>query len=363
MLMAANNGAGMNVGFPDVCLTPAGPTVVPVPYPNLAMNMMAAAFSLIVFITKRPALNMGSMIPLTTGDEGGVAHPTIKGPGSYTVGNPKVFVDKLPAINLTCPTKGNGVNNGLGMVAVPSIVNVFYSLVIAPTTAPSTELGPSEKARDPYARQLDLAAAESLAEAMKGGLCSFELAEDGIGVLQIRAFSRALPSEVWSALKGFERRGLRGLILDLAGCPGGDVEASLSLAGDFLPEGSELAILREADGDETLHKSVAEAPFSFPMAIVVDEHTASAAEVLAGCLAFHGRAVLVGSKTFGKGAAQQVLTSENGALHTASFAELLLPDGTRIEGVGLRPQVFADSHAQALARAHEALRTAVEEGA
>ncbi len=359
MLMAANNGAGMNMGFPDVCLTPAGPSVVPVPYPNIAMNMMAAAFSLIVFITKRPGLNMGSTIPLTTGDEGGVAHPTIKGPGSYTVGNPKVFVDKLPAINLTCPTKGNGVNNGLGMVAVPSIVNVFYSLV----PKASSESDPAQKARDPYARELDLAAAESLSETMKGGLGCSDVAEDGIGVLRIHMFSRALPSEVWSALKGLEQRGLRGLIVDLAGCPGGDVEACLNLAGDFLPEGTHLAILREADGDETLHKSVTETPFSFPLAIVVDEHTASAAEVLAGCLAFHGRAVLVGSKTFGKGAAQQVLTAEDGALHTASFAELLLPDGSRIEGVGLTPQVFADSHAQALSRAHKALWTVLEEGA
>lgn len=347
MLMASNNGTGMNVGFPDVCLTPAGPAVVPVPYPNLAMNMMASVFSLIVFVTKRPGLHMGSVIPMTTGDEGGVAHPMIKGPGTYTVGNPKVFVEKLPGINLTCPTKGNTVNNGLGMVAVPSAVNVFYSLAVSPPAmAPGA---------DPYARGLNLEATLALGEVMEGGLVSAELTEAKIGILRVRAFSRTLPSEVWTALAALARGGMSGLVLDLWDCPGGDTEAAWSLAGDFLPEGSVVAVVREADGDETPRRSVAEAPFSFPVAIVVGEHTASAAEVFAGCLAHHGRAVLVGARTFGKGSAQQVLTSESGALFAATVAELLLPDGTRIEGAGLTPHLPARSREEALALAQGAL--------
>ncbi|HVY44443.1 MAG TPA: PAAR-like domain-containing protein, partial [Minicystis sp.] len=61
MLPASNRGAGMNIGFPDVCLTPSGPAVVPVPYPNIAMNAMAASFSPNVLLTMMPALNVGSV--------------------------------------------------------------------------------------------------------------------------------------------------------------------------------------------------------------------------------------------------------------------------------------------------------------
>ena len=69
MLPASNRGAGMNVGFPDVCLTPAAPSPIPIPYPNFAMNAQAAPFATSVFISMMNALNMASMIPVTTGDE------------------------------------------------------------------------------------------------------------------------------------------------------------------------------------------------------------------------------------------------------------------------------------------------------
>lgn len=349
MLPATTIGPGMNIGFPDVCMTPAGPAVVPIPYPNIAPQSMAAPFATTVFLTKRPGLNMGSKVPMTTGDEGGVAHPMIKGPGSFTMGSPKVFVEKLPGINLTCPTMGNGVNNGLGMVAVPSGTTVFYSLAPA---------GPSSGAPDPYAREIDLAAADALVDTLADGLAEATVDEDGTGHLTIRVFSPDLPSAAWSALRALEARGMRRVIMDLRGCPGGDGEAALSMAGDFLPEGTVLAIVRDGDGDEREVRSVTEAPFSWPMAILVDGGTASAAEVLAGSLAFHGRAVLVGTRTYGKGAAQRLITAESGALHAASVAEVLLPDGARIEGAGLAPHVLAESPEQARREALDALRGA-----
>src|SRR4051812_18030329 len=100
MLPASNRGVGMNIGFPDVCLTPAVPAPVPVPYPNIAMNVQAAPFSPIVKVTMMPAINMGSKIPMSLGDDAGVAHPVFKTMGMYTMGNPVVLVNSLPAVNL-----------------------------------------------------------------------------------------------------------------------------------------------------------------------------------------------------------------------------------------------------------------------
>ena len=91
MLPASNRGAGQNIGFPDVCLTPAPPAPpVPVPYPNIGMNAQALGFSPIVKVSMVNALNMGSTISMTSGDEAGAAHPTIKGQGKWTMGNPIV---------------------------------------------------------------------------------------------------------------------------------------------------------------------------------------------------------------------------------------------------------------------------------
>src|SRR6185436_40551 len=100
MLPANNKGIGMSLGFPDVCLTP--PVPLPVPYPNIALNALAAIFSPVVKLCMLPALNMASFMPMTMGDEAGLAHPTFKGTGRYPMGNPIVHIDMLPAINLLC---------------------------------------------------------------------------------------------------------------------------------------------------------------------------------------------------------------------------------------------------------------------
>ena len=127
MMPSSNKGVGMNFGFPDICNTIVGPATVPLPYPNLALNTTASPFSPLVKLSMVPAINMGSMIPMTMGDEAGTAHPMVKGPGRYTFGNPIVYIDSLPGIHLLCPTMGNLVNNPLGMVLMPSITSVFFT--------------------------------------------------------------------------------------------------------------------------------------------------------------------------------------------------------------------------------------------
>src|ERR1700734_2370282 len=114
MLPASNKGVGMNIGFPDVCLTPAGPVPVPIPYPNMAMNAMAVPFVPTILVSFMPALNMMSKIPLTLGDQPGVATPLFMQMGAYTMGNPIVMLQGLPAVNLTCLTTGNNMNNPVG---------------------------------------------------------------------------------------------------------------------------------------------------------------------------------------------------------------------------------------------------------
>lgn len=114
---------GMDLGFPDVCLTPAGPVVVPIPYPNIAMGPTAIPNQLKVMIMAMPAHNLGTEIPLTNGDNAGVAtgvaSGTVMGPSKHLTGSFTVLWDGMPATRLTSMSLQNSTN-APGCRLVPS---------------------------------------------------------------------------------------------------------------------------------------------------------------------------------------------------------------------------------------------------
>ncbi|HVA11646.1 MAG TPA: S41 family peptidase [Stellaceae bacterium] len=126
MLPASNHGLGMNIGFPDICVTPVGPVPVPIPYPNMAMHAMTVPFAFTVMVSMVPGLNMISEAPITLGDQAGVLSPFM-GPGGIDMGNPTVLLEMIPGMNLLCPSYGNDFIDPLGAVLVPAITTVFYT--------------------------------------------------------------------------------------------------------------------------------------------------------------------------------------------------------------------------------------------
>lgn len=322
MLPASNSGVGMNIGFPDVCVTPVGPVPVPIPYPNMALNATAVPFAPNVLISFVPGLNMAAEMPMTLGDNAGVESPFM-GPGRYTMGNPTVMVNAMPAVNLLCPTSGNDFINPVGAVLVPSITNVFYSRAGAPRSGavdPDAVAGLSDALVEPEAVEL--------------------LSPGGVGFIAIPVFSSGVPARVYSALSRWGADRVTGLILDLRGCPGGELVAAVELAGDFLPEGAVIATATDADGDDTIYRARQERPHAFPLVVLVDGRTASAAEVFAGALQAHGRAIVVGSRTYGKGTAQKLVPGDSEpSARYGTVATLTLPDGQPVEGRGILPDI------------------------
>lgn len=335
MLPASNRGTGMNFGFPDVCLTPAVPAPVPIPYPNMAMHAMAAPFSPNVLITMMNGLNMATKIPMTMGDDAGTAHPMFKQMGAFTMGNPIVFTNMLPAINLLCPTTGNNMNNPIGAVVVPAVTNVLLTL------APSGERGQVPGA-------LDAAALNALRERVEAAATRpvdpGVMLPGDIGYVALRFFAWGSPAAVSNEIQALLERGMRALVLDLRGNPGGDLSAMAHLAEDFLPLGAEIVRVTDADGDEAVRRSRLEGPYRFPLVIIIDGGTGSAAELFAGCMQKNGRAVLAGEATFGKGTVQSVLPadSEGRALY-ATVASCALPGGASVERGGVEPDIRASS--------------------
>ena len=114
---------GMDMGFPDVCLTPAGPVVVPIPYPNIAMGPTAIPNQTTVLIMAMPAHNLGTTTPLTNGDNAGVgtgvASGTVMGPSRHLTGSFTVLFEGMPATRLTSMSLQNSTNSP-GARLVPS---------------------------------------------------------------------------------------------------------------------------------------------------------------------------------------------------------------------------------------------------
>ncbi|HEY4117550.1 MAG TPA: S41 family peptidase [Byssovorax sp.] len=322
MLPASNRGAGECLGFPDICLTPAAPAPIPTPYPNIGMNAMAAPFSPTVMLSMVPALNQGSMIPMTMGDEAGSASP-IKGPARYTMGNPIVKVNALPAINLTCPTTGNNMNDELGAVLVPSVTNVFFTSIVA--GAPT---------RGPLGRDAVLA----LAAAIEGARAEVDASDDDVAIVRPGVFGFATSTEIANAIAG-----ARAVVIDLRGHPGGDLDSAAAFAADFLDEDAIVARRVDSDGDEELLRALGPPLHGAPVVVLVDRDTASAAEVVAAALADHGRALLVGERTRGKGTAERIVARFDapGAAY-ATVARVRSPSGAEIDGAGVAPHVEID---------------------
>ncbi|MRG96652.1 S41 family peptidase [Polyangium spumosum] len=329
MLPASNRGVGMNLGFPDVCLTPTPVGPVPIPYPNIAMNAQASVFSPIVKVSGVHALNLGSMIAMTSGDEPGTAHWTVKGPGKYVMGNPIVFVDKMPAINLTCPTIGNTGNNALGAVVVPSAVNVFYTYAHSPVAA----------APDAVSSARAAALGDAILGRTSAAPLTAEKLDDSVGYVRVALVTTDITSRFHVAARRLEAAGARALVLDLTGCPGGDLDAVITWAASFLDEGAEIVRIEDGEGDELVRRAELPAAYTMPLVVLVDGGTGSAAEVLAACLKAHGRASILGRRTHGKGSAQRLVPAAEDSFDYRTAACCSGPGGAPIDGVGVEPDI------------------------
>jgi carboxyl-terminal processing protease len=306
MLPASNRGSGTNIGFPDVCNTIVGPATAPVPYPNMAMHAQATPFSAIVNVSMMGALNLSSKIPMTSGDEAGTAHPTIKGAGAFTAGNAVVFVEKQPAINLTAPTTGNSMNNPLGAVLVPATTNVFFT-----------------RARKQSKAETASPSLESLRHELEAPLGNAVRARcfGRIGVIRISTFSADVPGALQQAVSELQAQGIAQLIIDLRNNPGGELSACIRALGLFITPGTTLFEQEDADGDKTpIRARGAAIALELPLTLMVNRWTASAAELFAGALTSLGRAQQHGGATYGKTSAQTICTEADGTMQYKTAA-------------------------------------------
>ena len=165
---------------------------------------------------------------------------------------------------------------------------------------------------------------------------------NGIFVIELYSFSAQAPNLFRNALREFIVSGNDKLILDLRGNPGGYLEAAIDMASWFLP--SSMVVVREDFGknssEEKVYRSKGYNVFNdnLKFAILVDRGSASATEILAGALVEHGKAVLVGEKTFGKGSVQELVSITSETSLKITIARWLTPNGVSISQNGIEPE-------------------------
>ncbi|HVT72308.1 MAG TPA: S41 family peptidase [Lacunisphaera sp.] len=167
------------------------------------------------------------------------------------------------------------------------------------------------------------------------------LGSDGVGYLQITQFSERTGEEFKQALGGLEKRGMRALVIDLRGNPGGLLDAAIDVCNQFFDKGELIVYTqgRTRDSREEYRADGEHPPRNYPIALLVDGNTASAAEVVSGAMKDTKRAVIVGEKTFGKGSVQTVLDLRNGEGMRLTTARYYTPSGITIHEKGIQPQV------------------------
>lgn len=164
---------------------------------------------------------------------------------------------------------------------------------------------------------------------------------DGIGYLQITQFSERTGEELQAALAVLEKQNVRALIIDLRNNPGGLLDAAIEVCEEFFERGELIAYTkgRTAASREEFKAEGTHAARTYPVAILVNSGTASAAEIVAGAMKDTKRAVIVGEKTFGKGSVQSVIELQNGEGMRLTTARYYTPSGVTIHEKGIQPHV------------------------
>jgi carboxyl-terminal processing protease len=168
---------------------------------------------------------------------------------------------------------------------------------------------------------------------------SFELLEDGVGLIRVDNFDSRSGAQMINACKTLQEQGATALIFDLRFNPGGQLEELLQALDYLLPEG--VIFLSQEKGEEMQSESSDAACLRLPMAVLVNSESYSAAEFFAAALQEYEWAVVVGEQTTGKGYAQITVSLSDGSAMHISARKYYTPKGVSLAGVGITPDVTA----------------------
>jgi carboxyl-terminal processing protease len=153
-----------------------------------------------------------------------------------------------------------------------------------------------------------------------------------IGYVPVQRFNETATDEVESAVSRLAKQGVKGVVLDLRGNPGGILDQSTGMSNLFLKEGQEIVSVRSRASDTQRFTTSGNAVFpTLPLTVLTDDGTASASEIVAGALQDHDRALVIGTTSFGKGLVQTLFPLDGGYALKITTAKWYTPSGRSIQ--------------------------------
>jgi carboxyl-terminal processing protease len=162
----------------------------------------------------------------------------------------------------------------------------------------------------------------------------------GIGYFKLTSFQKTTPRDVDAALWKLHEQGMKKLVIDLRGNPGGLLKAAVEVADKFVNEGLIVSTRGRSPREDFDHKGQLAGTWRVPLVILIDHDSASASEILAGAVRDHRRGTVVGEKSYGKGSVQGIFplaVSRTGIRLTT--AKWYTPSGQAISGLGIEPDI------------------------
>ena len=169
-----------------------------------------------------------------------------------------------------------------------------------------------------------------------------EVLENNIGYIEFTSFDENTAEEFKAKFDELQKSNITSLIIDLRNNGGGLVDQALEIAGYIADKGSVLLYEVDKNNNEEVKKSESDPIINMPVVILVNENTASSSEILAGALKDLGKAKIVGTKTFGKGVIQELLTLSDGSGLKITSQKYLTPNKTEINKIGIEPDVTVE---------------------
>lgn len=169
----------------------------------------------------------------------------------------------------------------------------------------------------------------------------FKWLQDDTAYIKITSFSKQTNEQLEAALEKAKERGMRALVLDLRGNPGGLLNQSVLVASHFLEEGRLIVYTRgrHVRDSQEYDSMFSQSLHRLPVAILIDGHSASASEIVAGSLRDSGKAILIGDNSYGKGSVQTIFRMSDGSGLRLTTSKYFTPSGIDITEQGITPEI------------------------
>lgn len=174
-------------------------------------------------------------------------------------------------------------------------------------------------------------------ESIKVNPVEGKVLQNNIGYIEFSSFDEETADEFKAKFEELQKQGIKSLIIDLRNNGGGIVDEALQIADYILNKDDVILYEVDKNNKEKVEKAEKNPIIDMPIILLTNENTASSSEILAGALKDHGKAKIVGTKTYGKGVIQQLLTLPDGSGLKITSEEYLTPNRTKINKVGIEP--------------------------